>query len=455
VTEPNDKLRAAREATASPAIAGEPMSRSELAEAVNAYVWQTSADRQHGLLTATAIARYERGEVRWPTRPYRAALRSVLNASTDAELGFKPTARGRAASLNKPTGTAARRETGRSQSPSRKPLDLDALASGSFELTAAAEATNVGSAGASGLHAELRRIAATYLHPDTNPVPVLMSLTGIRDHVRTLLAGPQPPRVRRDLLLAGGWATALLAWICTDLGRPDLARSHADAAQVCADQADHHILCAWVAKARHSAAYWQGDRDAAAAHAEVGLAHARCAGGGAELMLTSSLALDLARLGRVDEAHAMLAAAQDAAGRYEPSDEDLGGPFTCPPPRAEGYWADTYLELDQPDLALDLADAAVASSEASGDSNPGTERMLRLHQVLSHVRLGQYDGALATLAPVLGTPPELRPAPMLQRLRTINRGLADADGRDAAEVQQAIAELTTQPRLREAIAHAQ
>ena len=454
MTEPNNKLRAAREATASPAIAGEPMSRSELAEAVNAYLWQTCANKQHGLLNATAIARYERGEVRWPTAPYRAALRSVLDVSTDAELGFKPTVRGRAFTSNNSTRSDANSGINRLQPSNRRPLDLDALATGSFELTAAAEATNVGVSGASGLHAELRRIAATYLHPDTNPVPVLSSLAGIRDHVRTLLSGPQPPRVRRELLLAGGWATALLAWICTDLGRPDLSKSHADAAEVCADQADHNILRAWVAKVRHSAAYWQGCRDAAAEHAETGLSHARRVGGGAELMLTSSLALDLARLGRVDEAQAALVAAQDAAGRYEPSDDDLGGPFTCPTARAEGYWADTYLELDKPDLALNLADAAVASSEASSESNPGTERMLRLHQVLSHVRLGQYDGAFASLAPVLGTPPELRPAPMLQRLRTIDRGLVDANGRDAAEMRQAIAELTAQPHLRKAVADA-
>ena len=428
------------------------MSRSELAEAANAYLWQAGPNKQHGLLDATAVARYERGEVRWPTAPYRAALRSVLNASTDAELGFRPTARGRAVGTKRSAASASNKEKGSTPVSEGKSVDLNMLGIGSLDLTAAAEATNVGSAGVAGLHVELRRIAATYLHPDTNPVPVLASLAGIRDHVRTLLGGPQPPSIRRELLLAGGWATALLAWICTDLGRPDLARSHADAAEVCADQADHNALRAWVAKTRHSAAYWQGDRDAAAEHAQVGLTYAQRAEGGAELMLTSSLALDLARLGRVEEARAALVAAENAADHYQLSDEDLGGPFTCPPSRAEGYWADTYLELDQPDQALTLANAAVASSETSSERNPGTERMLRLHQVLSHARLGQYDGALASLTPVLDTPPELRPTPMLQRLRLIDRGLATADGREATEMHQAIIELTKRPQLRKAVA---
>ncbi|WP_369373630.1 hypothetical protein AB1046_06730 [Promicromonospora sp. Populi] len=49
-------------------------------------------------LDARAIARYERGVVRWPQESYRLALRAVLGATTDAELGFSPTPRGRSAS---------------------------------------------------------------------------------------------------------------------------------------------------------------------------------------------------------------------------------------------------------------------------------------------------------------------------------------------------------------------
>jgi hypothetical protein len=68
------------------------MSRSELAEAVNRHLWDTSGTR-YGL-DAHTIARYERGDVRWPSAAYRAGLRAVLSAATDAELGFFPTRRG-------------------------------------------------------------------------------------------------------------------------------------------------------------------------------------------------------------------------------------------------------------------------------------------------------------------------------------------------------------------------
>jgi len=89
--EPNDDLRCARERTPSRLYAGEAMSRRELAEAVNAWLWATTGKLHE--LDARVIARYERGAVRWPGAHYRAALRHVLGTRTDAALGFRPSTR--------------------------------------------------------------------------------------------------------------------------------------------------------------------------------------------------------------------------------------------------------------------------------------------------------------------------------------------------------------------------
>jgi tetratricopeptide (TPR) repeat protein len=65
------------------------MSRRELAEAANAYVWQHPGGRQRTNMTEHDIGRYERGEVHWPRSPWRRyGLRGVLGASGDTELGF-------------------------------------------------------------------------------------------------------------------------------------------------------------------------------------------------------------------------------------------------------------------------------------------------------------------------------------------------------------------------------
>ncbi|MFG1845246.1 transcriptional regulator [Micromonospora carbonacea] len=62
------------------------MSRQEVAEAVNAYLWATYGTRTS--LDANHVGKLERGEHRWPKPATREAFRAVLKASRDADLGF-------------------------------------------------------------------------------------------------------------------------------------------------------------------------------------------------------------------------------------------------------------------------------------------------------------------------------------------------------------------------------
>jgi tetratricopeptide (TPR) repeat protein len=98
VVAPNWRLRAAREATRSRVVPGEHMSRAELAEEVNTYLWEASNKKRRFSLSEHTLGRYERGEIRWPSAAYRQGLRAKLNASSDADLGFWPTRRGSTAS---------------------------------------------------------------------------------------------------------------------------------------------------------------------------------------------------------------------------------------------------------------------------------------------------------------------------------------------------------------------
>ncbi|MCF4123004.1 hypothetical protein L1785_18675 [Antribacter sp. KLBMP9083] len=106
----NEYLRRLREATPSPSGSGLPMTRAELAAAVNQYIWSTTGKHCH--LDVDTLARYERGLIRWPSAMYRDGLRAVLGAQTDAGLGFYPTPRGRStASLSNPQSWAVPRDT--------------------------------------------------------------------------------------------------------------------------------------------------------------------------------------------------------------------------------------------------------------------------------------------------------------------------------------------------------
>ncbi|WP_147456992.1 hypothetical protein [Micromonospora pisi] len=85
---PNTLLSDARQRLPSPRRAGQCMSRSELADAVN-----TALDLLYPRRNLTAhyvdsrwIGKLERGEHRWPSEERRAALRHVLGAATDTQL---------------------------------------------------------------------------------------------------------------------------------------------------------------------------------------------------------------------------------------------------------------------------------------------------------------------------------------------------------------------------------
>lgn len=83
------------------------MSRQELAEAVNAYLWDTYREKEN--LTENDIGKLERGVTRWPGERRREAFRAILHANTDDELGFyiNRVTRSRDTSLTIPSGEAA------------------------------------------------------------------------------------------------------------------------------------------------------------------------------------------------------------------------------------------------------------------------------------------------------------------------------------------------------------
>ncbi|MGH3981263.1 MAG: hypothetical protein ACRDST_00895, partial [Pseudonocardiaceae bacterium] len=117
--------------------------------------------------------------------------------------------------------------------------------------------------------------------------------------------------------------------------------THARAAWVCADNADHHRLRAWVPATQHTVAFWEHRFLDAARYAEDGLRYATT--GSAEAFLASAQALDLAKAGQADDARTALARARGATEVVEQACDELAGPFTCSVDRAGGFWSDVYL----------------------------------------------------------------------------------------------------------------
>jgi hypothetical protein len=401
MSEPNELLRAARERTPSLRAPGEHMSRAELADTICAWLWDTTEIKYE--LDGHYLAKLERGAVRWPGAAYRSGLRHVLDVAADNELGFFP-----------PSGASPiEPET---VPPSMVGHDDDLINAGdeSIALLSFAEESNVGELTVEQLQADIERIAQSYLRTPTRPL--FAKSRAIRDRAFGLLAGNQSPGQSRDLYSAAGWAITLLAWMSTDLGRPDIAEGHTRTAWACAEAADHDVLRGWIRATQHTAAFWQEDFSRAAAYAEDGL---RYAAGTSRLFLASAASVDLARAGRPDKARELLDLARTLAVR--PAESEPGGVLICTPERAEGLWADTHLAFGDAQRTADQADHSVALFEAAPYAlrNLGSERMARLQQAKARLLLGELDGALEAVEPVLQTQMEYRVRPLIQRLAEV------------------------------------
>ncbi|MEV4261044.1 hypothetical protein [Kribbella sp. NPDC049584] len=400
MSEPNEMLRGARERTPSRRAPGEHMSRAELADAICAWLWDTTEIKYE--LDGHYIAKLERGAVRWPGAAYRSGLRHVLDVAADNELGFYP-----------PSGVAV-------AEPEPTPPsmlghdDLIHASDESIALLSFAEESNVGELTVEQLQADIERIAQSYLRTPTRPL--FAKSRAIRDRAFALLAGNQSPRQSRDLYSAAGWAITMLAWMSVDLGRPDIAESHTRTAWACAEAADHDVLRGWIRATQHTAAFWQEDFARAASYAEDGL---RYSAGTARLFLASAASVDNARAGKPDKARDMLELAQQLSVRQ--ADSEPGGLLLCTPERAEALWADTYLAFGQPEHTSNHADHSVALFEAAPYTlrNPGSERMARLQQAKARLLLGQLDGAIEAVEPVLDLQPEYRVRPLIHRLAEV------------------------------------
>lgn len=243
----NNALRAARLSRPSALLDGEPMSRGELADAANAHLWQTTHTRY--ALDAHTIARYERGVVRWPSAAYRSALRAVLGAATDAQLGFRPTRRGRAgADLPGPDDDVQATDV---------PLDRrDVLRTGIAGLAAVAVGGGRGQAPPADYRRELERLQQLdrAQGSDRALAGVLDTLTSITTALRASQGAD-----RASLLGIAARSAEFAGFLYRDLGDRVRSLHWHDRAMEWAQQGDNVAMQSYVLLRKAQAAYDQRD----------------------------------------------------------------------------------------------------------------------------------------------------------------------------------------------------
>jgi len=291
----NSLLSDARRSLRSPSGSGRVLSRQEVAEAVNAYLWNT-----HGVqdrLSDNDVGKLERGEHRWPGRLRREALRAVLGAASDAELGFYvirycAAGVGRAAcgvgnGLD-PTGAGGREPDLPDRGESRGLVDAwrprleDEEFSRRTLIRAGLAGTGLGLRFAALGLDDLRHITAAlndarrYLDDcvvdqlrqrlarcaasdgDRGAKAALPAALGVVAVIESTARQVQPS-VRRGLLAVGAHAAEFTGWLYRDLGTPDFADYWRDRASEWGQEAGDHAMAGYVLLKKSQSAWDERD----------------------------------------------------------------------------------------------------------------------------------------------------------------------------------------------------
>jgi tetratricopeptide (TPR) repeat protein len=385
VVEPNRKLRAAREATPSRVVPGEHMSRTELAEEINSYLWEASNRRRTFSLSEHTLGRYERGEIRWPSAAYREGLRAKLNASTDADLGFWPTRRGNTASTN--TSTLAPHRSGA--------VDLG-MRPGAFLAQISTEtpvSERIGWSDVEHVRATTRAVAMSEnLHG--GGLSTEAGVSQLRWSGRLLEVGASND-VRRAMFEAVGNLSSVVAFSAFDIADYRSADQCFQFALWCADQSGSWALRAnTLAEMSRKAAYL-GDLDEALSLIEFAQVRADRVSATAQAMMGAVRARLLAVLGRHREARAEVDRADE---RFADRDSTADPPWLCYYDEAEhqGSTGRALIPVTQQTRRLELA-------------APRLEAAIRLHNA-NYPRSRTFSRTrLASLIMMTGDPHQALP----------------------------------------------
>ncbi|MGH3564508.1 MAG: XRE family transcriptional regulator [Pseudonocardia sp.] len=313
----NDQLRTARELTASPTHPDECVSRQELAELINAYIWHHH--KKMVALDANYLGKLERGCIRWPDKLYREALRAILNVPTDAALGF----------------TNARRAVVKLVHVNRNQF-IRAGALGIGTLT-------------------LGPVAALLEGDEPSPLPIRVGPTEI-EQVRTaarvfeswdstygggfgrdaalaqlrwsagLLNATCPDRLRAELFSAVGDLASEAGFMAFDAYAHDEARRVLRFALGCAEEADDWHLRATILADMATQEIWTGQPDEGLTLTEHALVRADRLTATERAMLHTTRARALSTMHRVRETLTAVGTADDHFAHSDPANDP---PFTA------------------------------------------------------------------------------------------------------------------------------
>jgi len=384
---PNGQLRAARQRSTSTSSPGLCLSRQELAEQINAYVWDHYQKRTE--LDGNYLGKLERGVVRWPGKMYREALREILKVSTDAQLGFHDKHR---TVISQEMVDVARKLDRRTAVLSLGTLGMGGLASVAA-LLEDGEPTQIPA-----------KIGATEIAKVRSATGVFESwgyTDGgglVREAVSAqlrwsagLLQATCPEQLRPALFSAVGELAEITGWMAFDACAHDEARRKLHFALSCAEKADNWLLRAGVLGDLAIQAIWTGRPDEGLTLAEHALVRADRLPPVAQAPLHIKRARALGKMDRVQDTLHAVGTADDHFAHADPANDPQ-------------YWAHYNAAYHGGTAGAALADLAIHGHH---DPAQATDRLTSAISGQEHVAYRAQDLiTLATLTMVTGDPVE-------------------------------------------------
>lgn len=296
------------------------------------------------------------------------------------------------------------------------------------------------------VHADVQRLATEY---PQQPLTVLLpDLLTTQDTLFTLLEQQRRPAQARQLYFLAGVTGGLLAKASHDLSDPYAALTQARTAFVCADNADHNGLRAWIRGIQSLVSYWAGRTRESVKYAQSG---AEFAGSStASVWLPVSEARAWAALGNANATRAAIERAEAAWDSVQGDEVDeLGGLCTFGRTRQIYYAAEALSLLpSQTTAAADYAGRAVDAYEdrSSPEWAFGDQAGSRSALAITRIRAGELEGAAEAVAPMLELPPEQRINGIIHCAQRVHRALGESPLAEAGgELQEQIEAFSRTP----------
>jgi hypothetical protein len=296
------------------------------------------------------------------------------------------------------------------------------------------EGSNVGPETLEQLRDEVSRLAHAY--PQQSLPFLLGDLIELQDVAFRLLEGRQRPNDTLELYLLTGAISGMLSKASHDVGDPRSAMAQARTAYVCADNAGHDGLRAWTRGLQSMIAYWAGWPNEAIRFAQLGFDAAASSTGSASVWLPAQEARAWAILGDAEKAEDAIVRATSARDAAQGDElDDLGGIMSFGLPRQLYYVADTRVWL--PGADEEAADAATAAISAYEQADPrdrsfSDEAGARADLALARTNVGDAEGGLDALRPVLELPADQRIGGIVASVMRVHAALREPRYRGAA-----------------------